>query len=453
MTYATLTPDWSYMFPHEAQRAAWTCPKRFVGLDCGRGSGKTELAKRKLVVSLTCAPVKYPARYFYGAPTEHQAKRIAWDHVLRLIPRTWLKPGGVHLGELYIETVFGSQLWIVGLDKPQRIEGDQWDGGVLDESCDLKPGVFDRTVLPMLAWRNGWCWRIGVPKRQGPSAAEFRKWCEQARESDIPERAAFNWPSADIVPPDTLAYAQQHLDKMDYLEQFCAVWQSAGGGVFHAFDRTVNVRPCAYDPTLPLIVGMDFNVDPMAWAIAHRRGKTLEWISELWQRNTNTPRALDTLYKRYSNHAGGVHFYPDASSASRKTSATMSDLKMMLSHPGFKKLGRVVHSYSTNPHIDDRFAACNAMLCNAADDVRMWFDPVGCPHTIEDFENRYYKPGTRDAADSGDLGHPSDAVGYAVARMFPYRLDIQVGGGKIHLRKPDVSTTHPVIAGHTRSIV
>ncbi len=47
---------------------------------------------------------------------------------------------------------------------------------------------------------------------------------------------------------------------------------------------------------------------------------------------------------------------------------------------------------------------------------------------IQDLEVRSYKPGTRAPADGPDVGHMSDAMGYAVERLFPVRLETGVVG-------------------------
>lgn len=456
------TAAWHPLRYHPQQHRVWTrtAPRvgrrgnpaplvRFVGLDCGRGSGKTELAKRNLVRWLP-VPKPWPTpRYFYGAPTEAQAKRIGWNHLLSLIPGalevskgltpppgSWVPRGGVKLGELKVETIFGAELYVVGLDKPQRIEGEQWDGGVLDESCDLKPKTFDLTVLPMLTWRDGWCWRIGVPKRQGPSAVEYREWVESSRFGMTADRLSETWPSSDILPEHALRDFQQTMDLKDYLEQFDARWQTAGGGIFFAFDREYNVRDVVYDPRRPLIVGCDFNVDPMAWVVGHASldPKRMEWFDEIWKRDTNTAAVLDILFQRYKDHKGGVHFYPDASGTARKTSSNTTDIQLIYGHKGFKALGRSVHYRKANPPLTDRFAACNAMFCNAAGDRRMFVDPK-CKRLIRDLEARYYKEGTREPADGdarnkGLVGHPSDAMGYPVFALFPVPMKLDEGGSE-----------------------
>lgn len=437
LTDGGLTAAWTKFRPHPIQAELWDCRKRFIAVPAGRGSGKTELAKRHLVRSLLVSKPWPDPRYFYGGPTWQQAKRVAWADLLRLIPPAWYDKSDVSVSEMRITTLWGAELWVVGLDKPQRIEGTLWDGCVLDESCDLKPQVFDMNVLPTLTWRNGWCWRIGVPKRQGPSAVEFRDYFEAAQSGKLPDAAGFTWPSSDIVPKQMLDFARTMLDPRDYAEQFDAMFQTAGGGIFHCFDEHLNVRRCPYDPQLPLIIGSDFNVDPMAWAIGQRRGDLMEWFDELWLRNANTPRTLDALWAKYASHKGGFQFFGDATSQARKTSADKTDYAHILNDERFKKAGRIVRYPRQNPRIRDKFSACNAMLKNAKGVRRMFVDPV-CVHLLADLRARYYKPGTSDPADAGvagDVGHITDAMGYATWMLFPVRIELDTVRGAVHIDK------------------
>jgi hypothetical protein len=426
-----LTEAWTPLRAHPKQSALWREKARFVAVPAGRGSGKTELAKRRLVRYLPVIKDWPDPRYFYGAPTTAQAMRIAWKSLKALIPPDWIEDE--KQGELV--TKFGSTLIVVGLDKPQRIEGLQWDGCVLDESSDLKPGTFDLTVVPMLTHRNGWCWRIGVPKRQGPGAKEFRKFFEEGLElmGKDPDRASYTWPSSDILSSAQLKWAQANMDPKNYREQFEARWENSGGSIFYAFEEEYNVRPCVRHPDKPIIVGSDFNVDPMAWVLGHAWEDRIEWFDELWLRDTNTDAALDVLATRYGDHSAGFEFYGDASAKARKTSASLSDYRQILTSEKFKELGRTIHYPSANPPIYDRFAACNAMFCNAHGDCRMFVD-AKCERLIDDLKARYYKAGTCEPADTGDLGHITDAMGYAVLRLFPIRVPLE-------LPKSEVSTT------------
>ena len=134
-------------------------------------------------------------RYFYGMPTWKQAKRVAWYDLLKLIPDDLILGGkygpNVSWGELWIRTMLGSELWVMGMDQPARFEGNPWDGGVLDEACDLPDGCFDLHVRPALDTiendvnRRGWCWIIGKPSRKGPGPRWFRSFCDAAAAANI----------------------------------------------------------------------------------------------------------------------------------------------------------------------------------------------------------------------------------------------------------------------------
>jgi len=413
---------WPQLKYHPVQAALWVSRERFCYVPCGRQSGKTELAMRRLVRYL---PVRRPwpdPKYFYGGPTFAQAKRTAWNRLLNLIPKNWID--SVSLSELSIKTVFGSELFVTGLDKPQRIEGGIYDGGVIDENSDIKPGTFDLSILPALTWRSGWCWFIGVPKRFGYGAVEYRDRYEQAARGELPDSAAFTWPSEGVVPPELLEYARKTMDVRDYGEQFNATFLSASGGIFHAFDREYNVRPCSYDPNLPIVVGSDYNVSPMSWVLGHIKGEVLQVFDEIWLRDTNTPETLNVLLSRYGNHKGGFQMYVDASARARKTSAYMSDYAHIANDARLRVLGRTMHYTTSNPSIADRFASTNARICNGAGQRNLFIDP-NVKHLIHDLEVRTYKLGTREADDSNkDSGHPSDALGYILHRRWPLNLTI-----------------------------
>jgi hypothetical protein len=420
---------WTTLRHHPVQYRLWRSTSRFVGVAAGRRSGKTEIAKRRLVLALSQQKPWHNPRYFYGAPTRDQARRIAWQDFLELIPDDWIAGGklspNVSHTTLTIRTIYGSELHVVSLDRPQRLEGDPWDGGVLDESSDLRPGTFDRSIRPALSDRGGWAWRIGVPKRQGVGAFEYRRFCEQCLAGEYPNGECFSWPSADILPPEEVSHARETLDAKDFREQYEASWETAGGQIFHAFSREYNVRPCAYQPQQAIVVGSDFNVDPMAWVLGHRFANRLEWFDEVFLRNSNTLETLNVVWQRYQDHRGGWEFYGDASASQRNTAAAASDYVQIANDERFKRAGRTMHYLRDNPPIEDRFSACNALLRNAAGQRRMFVDPH-CKNLLADIEQRCYRPGTRQPADllfrGRQMGHITDAMGYAVYYLFPIKL-------------------------------
>jgi len=417
-----LPKAWLQLRYHEKQSQLWRTSQRFIAVAAGRGSGKTELARRRIIRYLAVAKSWQRPLYFYALPTYKQAKRVAWRPLLDLIPKVWIK-GQPHETDMRIETIFGSILYVVGMDKPQRIEGDQWDGGIIDEACDHKPNSFALSILPALSHRNGWCWRIGVPKRVGSSAAEFKEFCyEKADEY-------YTWPSSDILLPKQLQYARETLDVKDFNEQYNASWESVGGAIFYAFNEVQNVRDdLQYNATYPLIIGSDFNVSPMAWIISQYIGGIMYVLDEIFMRDTNTQATLNHLYDKYGrSHKAGFEFYGDATGRSRNTRASMSDYLQIRNDSRFEK-AKVYYPVS-NPYIANRFAACNAALCNANGNRRI-FIHSRCKNLIRDLNARSYVEGTNEPNDSGDIGHITDAFGYAVYKLFPLHLEKHSIGGQ-----------------------
>ena len=116
-------------------------------MDCGRRSGKSELAKRILVLRLRDKiPGCRKPRYICAAPTQEQAVEIFWEDLLELIPEKWIAGGkkgpNVSYSRFRIKLRNGASVRVVGLDKPHRIEGKYCNGFVGDEWSDVKDGVF-----------------------------------------------------------------------------------------------------------------------------------------------------------------------------------------------------------------------------------------------------------------------------------------------------------------------
>jgi hypothetical protein len=418
---------WQQLRPHYVQSHLWNCPTRFAAVAAGRGSGKTLLAKRKIVKALT----KRNGMFFYALPTYKQAKRVVWRDLKSMVPPSWLskKPNET---ELYIETIFGSQLYLVGMDSPERIEGSQYDFGILDEACDQRPNVFQATIRPALTDKKGGLWQIGAIKFGGIGSGAFHDFCMNASrvvttagiethpEKD-PDVSYFNWPSETILLPEEIESAKRQLDDETYNSQMAASWQNAKGSIFYAFQENVHVRTnVVYCPQLPIVVGSDFNVNPMVWVLGHFHNGILTIFDEIYIRNTNTDATLNELYRRYGTHTSGWRFFGDASGRQRRTSAATTDYLLIKNDVRFQDA--MIHYPNKNPNRVDRFACTNAGFKTASKEVRCYISPH-CKMLIKDLKQRAYKEGTREPNDVGDIGHPTDAFGYICYKVFPPALN------------------------------
>lgn len=399
----------------------WTENKRFSVVPAGRRSGKTEMAKRKLVISLADKKGWEDPRYFAAAPTRSQAKRIFWKDLKALVPQAWVKK--VYETELCILSKSGSELWVVGLDKPQRIEGVAWDGGVLDEYANMRPGAWSENIRPALSDRHGWCWFIGVPE----GVNHYKELADYASSGVDEEWGFYTWPSSDILPKEELEAARRVLDPRTFRQEYEASFEGARGRAYYAYEVKIHEAPgITLDEKLPVIACCDFNVDPCVWEIAQCHSGKVFVIDEIALRNTSTMEMGKEFLRRFGKHRAGNIVYGDAAGSNRST-AGKSDYAILyglgLKDQRIKK---------SNPLVRDRINAVNAMLKNTSSEARLFHHP-GCVLLKKDFESVEWKDGAVEIEKSGrDLTHASDALGYYIESEFPLKIKRPVAGKRFY---------------------
>lgn len=412
-----ITDRWTELKAHYKQQKLITSPKRFIVLPCGRRSGKTEIGKRKLVQHLNFdyfedrLPWK-DCRYFAAAPTRDQAKRIYWNDLKAMVPDCWVKRK--YDGDLCIVTKWNYELWVLGLDKPARIEGSPWNGGILDEYANMKPEGWGENVRPALSDRMGWCWLIGVPEGRNHY---FKLW-QKAIHSNDPEWAGFTWKSSDILPASEIEAAKRDLDERTYKQEYEADFVEQAGLVYYAFSRERNVRPVMAPvpkkkERVVVNVGMDFNVAKMCSNFANNK---LQVFGELVIRNSNTPEMGKAIREKFNDEDYKVVVWPDATGKNRDSTSSTTD------HQILRDFGFEVMSRSSNPLVKDRVNNSNSLFKNAAGEVWTYIDP-SCTELIEDLELVTWKNGDLDDSDE-ERTHASDAFGYMGFGMKP-----MLGGG------------------------
>lgn len=402
---------WQRLRPHPEQERLWTEKKRFAVVPAGRRSGKTELAKRRLIACLADRKEWSDPRYFAAAPTREQAKRIFWKDLKALVPPRWVQR--IYEGELCIRTKFG-ELWVIGLDKPERIEGAPWDGGVLDEYANMKESAWKENIRPALSDRKGWCWFIGVPE----GLNHYKELADYARSGIDPDWGFYTWPSSEILPSDEIESARRVLDERTFRQEYEASFEGSSGRVYYAYDRArhedaaIGVRE-----HLKIAVCCDFNVDTCVWEVVQTDGKHVWVIDEIAQKNTNTAEMCRAFLARHGGHRAGLVVYGDAAGMSRST-AGKSDYAIL-----FEMGLKVQRIKKANPSVRDRVNAVNAMLRNTRGEQRLFHHP-GCIHLKKDFETiRWRGSGAEIDKSNIERTHASDALGYFIEYEFPLRID------------------------------
>jgi hypothetical protein len=434
-----LTPRWTQLRPHATQIAYWRSPHRFNVVPAGRRSGKTEQAKRKLVRRAIKGTLFTPARFFAAAPTRDQAKRIYWDDLKRLVPPNLTV--SVSESDLMIRLPL-SEIWVLGMDKPERIEGQPWDGGILDEYANMKEKAWGAHVRPALSDRRGWCDLIGVPEGRNHYYDAYQiAVAEMTEKGDLSEWGAFSWRSEDILPPEEIEAAKRDLDPLTFEQEYGASFVNFEGRAYYAFTDQNKARLRErYNPAQPLIVAMDFNVAPGTAAICQELPLPLEGnpvgtavIGEVWiENNSNTEAVCRKILTDWKDHKGRVEVYGDATGGARGTAQVQGsdwDIARKVLRDGDPSTGKAGFGSrvsfwvkQANPKERSRVNAVNSRTRSAAGLIRLMVDPTHAPHVVRDLEGvRTLKGGSGEIDKKVDpkLTHISDGLGYYVEYRFP----------------------------------
>ena len=194
-----------------------------------------------------------------------------------------------------------------------------------------------------------------------------------------------------------------------------ASFELQSGRVYHAFSRDLNVTDVPLIPDLTLLVGMDFNVDPMTAVVAQKIGEQCHVSGEIVLPNSNTFEMMEELLLRYPGQRGVVH--PDPSGAARKTSAAVG----LTDHAIIQQAGWYVYSLKPYP-IVDRINSVNAMFENANRQRRLFIDRR-CKNLIRALDSLTFKAETHLPDKSTGFDHITDALGYLIMGAFPMLKD------------------------------
>jgi hypothetical protein len=383
----------------------------------GRRSRKTLIGKRKLLVRA----LQKPGRYFHGAPTHKQAKDIFWESVVK---DTSLLRNYKSETDLYVRLFNGSEIHIVGLDKPERIEGQPWHGCHITEFGNLKgPLAWTSNIRPVLSDTNGWALLDGVPEGRNFYYDMALKACDGAIPTTEAQRgsyvssgewAYFHWFSSDVLSQEEIEDVRRELDERTFRQEYEGSYETYEGAAYKEFGQH-NLDSSIVERDQVISIGMDFNVDPMTATVGHVNSDTYEQFGEIWLNNSNTFEMRDEIIRRFKS-PGRIVIYPDSTGESERSNAHKTDIQIL------KDAGFTVRARTHNPEQRDRINTVNSFVKNRGNNTRYKVNPKTCPKTINDMNKREsLADGRLDKAQERDtkIGHISDALGYLIYYCFP----------------------------------
>ncbi len=408
---------------------------RYIVVPAGRRSGKTERAKRKIVKACMQNPNNL---YFIAAPTYAQVKKIYWQDIKKLSMSSMLdrRPSE---SDLIVYFNNGTELHLIGLDKPNRIEGIPWDGGIIDEAAYVKEDAWVNSIAPALDTRDpskpnkkAWCWIIGKPD----GLNWFYELYERARTANDPEWAAYTWKSSELLDDDTIAAAKRRMGAKQFRQEYEASFETVTGRIYEDYGPENYTKETIQEHE-QICYYCDFNFTPMSHGIAVVRDShcdissrktisALYCLDEIILTSAVAEQSALEFVEKYKNHKNkNMRLYGDSSGRNGEKHGHDSDyvnMERVFRAHGWKVDRRVQRA---NPSIKDSQNAVRAKICNAAGQISLYCNPKTAPWVHSGFSTVCTKEGsTFIEDDKNEKQHIMTAIRYIVNYEWPISENI-----------------------------
>jgi len=380
---------------------------RYPMLYGGSRAGKTFIAIYAIIVRAS----KVKSRHVILRFKFNHAKTSIWldtlPKVLKIcfpeLPVEW------KMSDFYIILPNGSEIWVGGLDDAQRVEkilGKEYSTLYFNE-CSQIPYKSIKVALTRLAEKNSLIKKayfdMNPPTKKHWSFWVYFKGADPDSGECIDTK---RYDSILMNPADNLQnidqdYIDEVLNKLSPAERDRFLHgkfaESGEGLAYYAFDRSLNVHEIEKENRVgQIMVGMDFNVNPMTAVVGYYVNKTFYIIDEIYLQNSDTFQMCQELKRRGYT---GAYIYPDATGRNRRTSGKSDHL--ILKENGFHV--QPVH----NPAVRDRVNNTNRLLR----DAQVIISP-SCKKLMNDLDKVEWKGSELNEGEDKQLTHISDALGY-----------------------------------------
>jgi len=184
---------------------------RFAVVVAHRRFGKTVAALNHIIREAVLNEQETP-RYAYIAPTYGQAKRVAWDY---LVKYTTPLGGTNNISELRVD-FWGRRIQLYGSDNPDSLRGQFFDGVIVDEVGDQNPKIWTDIIRPSIVDRKGWCLFIGTPKGHN----HFKELRDRANKEEGWGLLEFKASETGVVDSKELSAAKNEMGDSKYAQEF-----------------------------------------------------------------------------------------------------------------------------------------------------------------------------------------------------------------------------------------
>ena len=421
---------WYELIPHKVQLELVDAVKngvRFPFVLAGRRSGKTERFKRFIVKEAATKPNEL---YFAGAPTYNQVKRIFWQDLKKLSFSTIL-PQKPSESDLIIFYPNGSEIHLVGFDKPARFEGVPWTGGGIDEFPNIKGEAWELNISPALDTLQphrpnyrAWCWLFGVPEGLNHAYDIYEKAI-----SGHGEYKFFHWLSADILAPDVIEAARERLSPKQFRQEYEASFELATGRIYEDYSQE-NYTDSEIDDHEELHWMHDQNFTPLSSAVGVIRNDALYLLDEIVLESAISRQSALEFVEKFKKHQNKtVCIYGDPYGRVGEKHGHTSDyteIEDVLRSSGWR-FRRLVDRKA--PAIKDRQNAVRARVLNAKGQRRLFINIKNAPYCHRGLSTVQCKKGSTFLEEDSEYQHITTAIGFMCYRKWPVNKIITTVSG------------------------
>ena len=329
-----------------------------------------------------------------------------------------------------------------------RFKGLEINGAGFDEINECQKQTFEKMIE-----RSGtWFHSPGCPTKILATCNPTKNWVKEvfydryitgklpSNYAYIPSKITDN----PHVPKEYFEGLRNDLTNFHYTVFVDGDWEiqlKSGSEFYKSFDPEKHIKPSAYDPTKPLHISFDENVNPyLPCAIYQVAGKAVMQIDEIAAKTPyNTIESICNQFKKkYPNHTSGLFIYGDATSQKDDTKLEKGQNFFILIMGYLKDYKPHYRIPKSNPSVVMRGNFINTILEKNIQGISIQFDPC-CKYSILDMSNvKEASDGTKnkDAITDKDTkvryqpyGHFSDCLDYFICYAFSNEYVIYQKGG------------------------
>lgn len=393
------------------QREWWDMRNFVKALVTGYGGGKTmTLGKRAILTALINAPVPTMT----VSPTYPMAEATVVETINELLDGRCT--GEKHMRfRLLKKTPYQFTITNRGRkasircysgEKPARLKGPNVGPAYIDEPFIQHPEVYKQVVARVrhpeakikeigltgtpegvVGWGFDLCEGAGRD-RQDVGVVQASTSANKALEPEYVQRMEAAYDEAALS-----AYRDGKFTNMSQ------------GRIYHSFDSTVHVTDEAMPDGAELCIGMDFNVDPMAYLVFWRKGQRVHFVAEYERIDSDAEECAG--YIRH-DHPTARKVYADASGSQRSHAGGGGKS----AHAYLRQAGLQVTCRPSNPAIIDRINAVNGGLRNGRVTISK-----ECKKLRTYLLATTHKESRKSHQKA--MGHLLDAFGYPISYLFP----------------------------------